>query len=96
MARARQQSVPPMVGTVILSGQDQIFKKNFPPSAETKNDKGDPYLVTTVSRPRAVLSSANSAKPTARGGTCAQGAESLNLVSRGVPLAIHPPVYRYG
>ena len=35
------------VGTVILSGQYfireiQIFKKNFRPSAENKNDKGEP------------------------------------------------------
>ena len=52
-----------------ISGQDsareiQIFKKI---SAENKNDKGDLYLVTAASRPRAVLSSANLAKPTARG-----------------------------
>ena len=70
---------PPGEGVrhLILSGQNfareiQIFKKFFRPSAETKNDNGDPYLVTTASRPRAVLSSANSEKPTARG-TCSQG-----------------------
>ena len=51
------------VGIVILSGQDavrhiQIFKKMI---------RVDPYLVTAASRPSAVLSSAHSAKPTARG-----------------------------
>ena len=39
--------------------------------------RGDPYLVTAASRPRAVLSSANSAKPTARGVPVARGRFNL-------------------
>ena len=34
--------------------------------------RGEPYLVTAASRLRVVLSSANSAKPTARGATFSQ------------------------
>ena len=47
--------------------------------------RGDPYLETAASRPRAVLSSANFVKSTARGGTCSQGE---------VPVA-SPPGYSY-
>ena len=60
------------VGTVILPNQDfareiQIFKKIFGLRPKPKMIRGDLYLVMAASRPRAVLSSANSAKPTARG-----------------------------
>ena len=47
---------------------------------------GEPYLLTAASRRRAILSSANSTKPTARGeGTCCQ--RGLNLACKEVPVA---------
>ena len=72
------------VGTVILSGQDfareiQIFKKNFfRLRSKPKMIKGDSYLVTAASRPRAVLSSVNSAKPTARGVPVVRGGDTCS------------------
>ena len=86
------------LGTEILSGQDfaseiQIFKKFFRLRRKPKMIKGDPYLETAASRPRAVLSSANFEKPTARGaGACSQGGRPWP--GEGVPVA-SPPGYSY-
>ena len=44
------------------------FKIVFGLRAKRKMIRGDPYLVTAASRPKAVLSSANFVKSTARGG----------------------------
>ena len=57
-----------------ISGQDstresEILKKFCGLRPKTKMIRGDPYLVTAASRPKAVLSSANFAEPTASGGT---------------------------
>ena len=52
--------------------------------------RGDPYLETAASRPRVVLSSANFAKPTARGGGVPVARGGRTLPAGGVPVASPP------
>ena len=83
------------VGIVILSCQDfaceiQIFKKIFGLRSKSKMIRGNPYLETTASRPRAVLSSAHFAKPTARGAGVPVARGGKPSPGEGVPVASLP------